>query len=104
MPIKDQNGWNTFYNANKHHPYIIRVLTEVFAELDRDNHFHPNGLLDKYELSGLAMMGVAKLIYALHSRGEEFRVKWNLANQLKNEGEIANARKGSFVDITTFVR
>ena len=34
------------------------------------------------------------MVSKCHSRGEEFRKKWNLDNQIGDEGEKANEGKG----------
>lgn len=37
---------------------------------------------------------VASMVSKCHSRGEEFRKKWNIDNQIQTEGEKANKEGG----------
>ena len=37
---------------------------------------------------------VAQMVSRCHARGEEFRKKWNVDNQIGNEGDEANEAEG----------
>ena len=41
-------------------------------------------------ITGFMAGAVAVMVSQCHSRGDEFRKSWNLANQIGNEGEKAN--------------
>lgn len=106
MPITKQDDWDKWVNNNKE-PYgkaCVDVAREVMRMLDEKQDIDT---IDTWKLicdaddsikaggiTGFMAGCVAQMVSHCHSRGEEFRRKWNLDNQIKNEGEKANEGKG----------
>lgn len=103
MPITKQDDWDSWVDAN-HDPYgraCVDVAREVMRLLDEREEFDTHKIIceaDKnIEAGGITgfMAGcVAAMVSKCHSRGEEFRIKWNLDNQIGTEGEKSNEGKG----------
>lgn len=104
MPIVKQEEWNKWVENNQdaYGKCCVDVAREVMNILDTEpQDFDPHGLIcradDQINAGGITgfMAGcVASMVSACHSRGEEFRRKWNLDNQIGNEGEKANESGG----------
>lgn len=105
MPISDTDKWQSWLDANKD-PYggaCIQVARRVMELLDAEpGDFDTHKIIcqadDESGAGGITgyMAGcVANMVSQCHSRGEEFRRKWNLDNQLGDEGEKANEGGGT---------
>ena len=104
MPIKDTKAWNKWVENNKD-PYggaCVKVAKKVMEILDEEEgDFCPHELIcradDESDAGGITgfMAGcVANMVSGCHSRGEEFRKKWNIFTQVGDEGEKANEGNG----------
>ena len=101
MPIRNQKGWFK-WEQNNTDPYgkaCIDVAREVMRLLDLPEYqyFDCHDIICKADnnieaghITGFMAGCVASMVSKCHSRGEEFRRKWNLDNQISNEGEEAN--------------
>jgi hypothetical protein len=104
MPITNETDWAKCVKNNED-PYgkcCVDVAREVMRLLDgRPGDFDTNKIIceadDKIATGGITgfMAGaVASMVSGCHSRGDEFRRKWNIDNQIRDEGEKANASGG----------
>lgn len=105
MPIIDEVKWWNWGKKNKD-PYgkcCVDVAREVMEMLDKPEYkdFDPSDIINKADaninaggITGFMAGCVAQIVSACHSRGEEFRKKWNIKYQLQTEGEEANKGKG----------
>lgn len=103
MPITDQTHWDKWVKSNSN-PYgkaCVDVAREVMRLLDERGEFDTHKLIceadDNIKAGGITefMAGcVAQMVSRCHSRGEEFRKKWNIDNQISHEGEKANESGG----------
>jgi hypothetical protein len=104
MPITDEKLWNSWVKANKD-PYgkcCVDVARHVMEILDKEpGDFDCDKLIDRADreikaggITGFMAGCVASMVSKSHSRGEEFRKKWNIANQVGTEGEKANKSGG----------
>ncbi|PWT88676.1 MAG: hypothetical protein C5B54_10235 [Acidobacteria bacterium] len=106
MPIAKPEDFKKWEDANTD-PYgkcCVDVAREVMRLLDLpeyaneiDTHAIINKADDNIDGGGITgfMAGcVAAMVSQCHSRGEEFRKTWNLANQIQHEGEKANEGTG----------
>ena len=104
MPITNKKAWKKWVDANTD-PYggcCVKVAREVMELLDDVEHEKFNAykivleadkLLDE-GITGFMSGCVANMVSVCHSRGEEFRKKWNKETQFKDEGDKANKGKG----------
>jgi hypothetical protein len=104
MPIIDQVIWQSWVDANKD-PYgvaCVNVARRVMEILDEEpGDFDSHTIICRADnetktggITGLMAGAVASMVSQCHSRGEEFRRKWNLSNQIHNEGDKANDEGG----------
>ena len=104
MPIIDKEGWKRCVENNKD-PYgkcCVDVARKVMKTLDLGvENFNCHELIcaadkeiDAGGITGFMAGCVASMVSKVHSRGEEFRKKWNLDNQIGTEGEDANKGNG----------
>ena len=104
MPIVDQEAWKSWEDANID-PYgkcCVDVAREVMLILDREeDDFECHDIICRADrdiraggITGFMSGAVAAMVSKVHSRGEEFRRKWNLATQIGDEGEKANESDG----------
>ena len=87
--IKYQEKWNKWVEANKDDGYgnaCVDVAREVMRLLDTPEYqeFNPHSIIcdadENVQADGITgfMAGcVAQMVTQCHSRGEEFKVKWN---------------------------
>lgn len=104
MPIVDQEAWQSWVDANKdaYGKCCVDVARRVMDILDKESgDFDCHKIIcradDEIEAGGITgfMAGcVAAMVSKVHSRGEEFRRKWNLDTQIHDEGEKANDSGG----------
>lgn len=104
MPITNIKHWDKCVKKNKD-PYgacAINVARKVMELLDKNEDFKAIDILckaDKLVHNGRGEMTLflagcaANIIADVHSRGAEFREKWNKENQIGNEGEAATKKK-----------
>jgi len=101
---KNNDDWKSWVASNED-PYgkacvdVARRVMEILDVEPRD--FDPDKLISRADkeidaggLTGFMAGAVACMVSRCHSRGDEFRRKWNLANQIGNEGEKANEGDG----------
>jgi len=105
MPISDQEAFRKWEDNNKD-PYgkaCVDVAREVMRLLDLPEyqHFDTHRIICKADenvdaggITGFMAGCVASMVSKCHSRGDEFRKKWNLDNQISHEGEKANEGTG----------
>jgi hypothetical protein len=104
MPITKKKDFNEWVKNNKD-PYgkgCVDVAREVMRLLDMPNYadFDVFKILSDADdnvdvgITGFMAGCVAQMVSHCHSRGEEFRKKWNLAYQIRDEGKKANEGKG----------
>ena len=100
--IKNRKAWYAWVVANQD-PYgkaCVDVARKVMEILDRRKKFDPHKIIDEADdkvqaggITGFMAGCVASMVSKCHSRGKEFRERWNICNQIHNEGEEANRRK-----------
>lgn len=105
MPITNKEDWDKWESGNKD-PYgkaCVDVAREVMRLLDLPEyqHFDTHQIICKADenveaggITGFMAGCVAQMVSRCHSRGDEFRRKWNLDNQISHEGEKANEGGG----------
>lgn len=104
MPIIKVEDWEKCVRANDD-PYgkaCIDVAREVMRLLDeRPEDFDTHKIICEADknvkaggITGFMAGCVANMVSGLHSRGEEFRKKWNTDNQIRDEGDKANESGG----------
>lgn len=104
MPITNETDWNKCVENNID-PYgkaCVDVAREAMRLLDeRPGDFDTHALIceaDKASkaggITGFMAGCVAQMVSQCHSRGEEFRRKWNTDRQIGTEGDKANEGKG----------
>jgi len=103
MPISNQEAWDQWVEANKDNygRACVDTAREVMKLLDERQDFDPRNIICEADdtigaggLTGFMAGCVASMVSQCHSRGEEFRQKWNLDNQIQQEGEKANETGG----------
>lgn len=105
MPIVNQAEWDKWVETNKNDGYgkaCVDVARRVMEILDAepggfDTHKIVCRADDETNTGGITgfMAGcVAQMVSQCHSRGDEFRRKWNLDYQIQDEGEKANESGG----------
>jgi len=102
MPITDKASWKAFVEANtdSYGGCCVNVARRVMEILDEETgDFDPCKLIrcadDDIKTGGITCFMadcVARMVSKFHSRGEEFRRKWNLDRQIGTEGEKANEK------------
>lgn len=104
MPITKPEDWKKWVDANDD-PYggcCVKVAAEVMRLLDeRPGDFDTNKIICEADdnikaggITGFMAGAVASMVSHCHSRGEEFRRKWNKDNQIGTEGDKANEKGG----------
>ena len=99
MPIVNEVDWNKQVEMNKdaYGKCAIDVARRVMELLDKVKEFDCNDLICKAdkqgELTGFLAGCVAQIVSKCHSRGEEFRKKWN-----KDYGVEGKKDKGGVVN------
>jgi hypothetical protein len=100
MPIIKIDEWNKYVELNKD-PYgkcCVDVAREVMHLLDEPNRDYENidthGIIceaekniDEDGITGFMAGCIAQMVSQYHSRGEEFRQKWNEDNGIKDKTE-----------------
>lgn len=104
MPVINQEVWQKHVKANDD-PYgkcCVDVAREVMRVLDEGKEFETHKIICDADknikaggITGFMASAVASMVGQCHSRGEEFRKKWNLDNQIEDEGKKANESGGT---------
>lgn len=104
MPITKEKEWNECVENNKdaYGKCCVDVARQVMKILDDEpGDFDPHTIIcradDETKAGGITgfMAGmVSSIVSQCHSRGEEFRHKWNKDVQIGNEGDKANEEGG----------
>lgn len=99
MPTIKQKEWDKYVKINKD-PYgkaCIDTARRVMEILDKEKEFNCREIIsrasDEVKTGGLTgcMAGIiAEAIWQYHSRGEEFRKKWNKDYGVKSKDGIVN--------------
>ena len=97
--ITNQKKWDEYVEKNKD-PYgkgCVDVAREVMELLDKSDDFDPDDLISKAPssegMTGFMAGAVASMVSQCHSRGEEFRNKWNKSygvDETKDKGGTVN--------------
>jgi hypothetical protein len=101
--ITNQEAWDKWVESNSD-PYgkaCVDVAREVMRLLDERQEFDTHVIVCEADenieaggITGFMAGAVAQMVSQCHSRGEEFRRRWNVDNQIGQEGERANEGKG----------
>ena len=104
MPITKQQEWDNCVEINKdfYGKACVDVARQAMKILDEEpDDFDTHKLICRADdesgaggITGFMAGCVAQMISRCHSRGEEFRCKWNRGNQISDEGEKANKSGG----------
>ena len=104
MPIMNQDDWKKHVDANtdSYGGACVNVARRVMEILDAEpGEFDPHTIIcradketDTGGITGFMAGCVASMVSQAHSRGEEFRRKWNLNVQIGTEGKKANESGG----------
>ena len=103
MPIEKKDDWKKWVDNNED-PYgaaCVKVAQRVMEILDDVEKFDTHKIICRADeetkaggITGFMAGCVAQMVSHCHSRGEEFRRKWNTDNQIGHEGEKANDGDG----------
>ena len=99
MPITNKKKWDSYVLRNKDDTYskcCVDVARQVMKILDEENDFDPNKIITQAEkdieeqsITGFMAGTIASMVTHCHSRGEEFKKKWNKSyGEEKREGVI----------------
>lgn len=105
MPIIKKEDWEEWVKINAKDPYskcCTDIAKKVMELLDDNDHeqFNANDIVGEADrlldagITGFMSGCVAQMVSKCHSRGEEFRKKWNTETQIGDEGDEANKGKG----------
>ena len=98
--IINQKKWDEYVkvNVDSYGKECVDVTRRVMEILDKDEDFDCHEIICQAdtndELTGFMAGCIAAMVAKCHSRGEEFRKKWNIDHQIKDEGEKANKNGG----------
>lgn len=89
-------------NKDSYGKACVDVARRVMEILDEEpGDFDPHKIVCRADeevkaggITGFMAGCVANMVSSFHSRGEEFRKKWNLFHQVGTEGERANEKGG----------
>lgn len=106
MPITNAKAWKDYEEKNAD-PYgkacvdvaqqAMKILDEELGDFDTHKlicRADDEALSDSGGITGFMAGCIAQMISQCHSRGDEFRKKWNLDSQIQTEGEKANEGEG----------
>jgi hypothetical protein len=103
MPIVKQDDWDKWVDNNKDHygGCCVNVAKRVMELLDEVDEFDTHKIICQADddikaggITGFMAGAVASMVSHCHSRGDEFRRKWNTDNQIGAEGDKANEEGG----------
>lgn len=98
--ITNQKKWDGYVkqNVDDYGKYCVDTTRRVMGILDKEEDFDCHAIMCEADidddLTGFMAGAIASMVSQCHSRGEEFRRKWNIFNQIQNEGERANKNGG----------
>jgi hypothetical protein len=84
--IKDTKKWNNYVKKNEGEPYgkcCVDIARKVMEYLDKEKEFDADDLVSradkelKGDITGFMAGAIAMMVSQCHSRGEEFKKKWN---------------------------
>ncbi len=104
MPIIKKDEWEECVEMNQD-PYgkcCVDIARRIMEILDaEEGDFDPHALISRGEketgdagITGFMAGCIAGMASEFHSRGDEFRRKWNIKTQIGTEGEKANESGG----------
>ncbi len=104
MPIVNEKMWHVWQDQNQdeYGGACVKVAARVMELLDENpGGFDCHGIISKADhesnaggITGNMAAAVAHMVSECHSRGEEFRRKWNLVCEIGDEGKKANDSGG----------
>jgi len=103
MPISNQEKWQKYQDSNTddYGEACVKVARRVMEILDEGDAFDPHDIICRADeetgvggITGFMAGAMASMVSLCHSRGDEFRRKWNLDTQIQTEGEKANESGG----------
>lgn len=106
MPIINQEKWDVWVAKNTDSyggacVNVARKAMELLDEMPNDQEINCHKLISDADkdsktggITGFMAGYVAQMVSQCHSRGEEFRRKWNTHNQINTEGDKANESGG----------
>lgn len=87
MPIKNKEKWNKFVSKNTSDKYgkcCVDIARRAMEILDEGKDFDPHDIISQAEkdigedgITGFMAGAISLMITQCHSRGEEFKKKWN---------------------------
>lgn len=93
MPVVNAEKWDSYVSKNND-PYgkcCVDVARQVMKVLDENDDFDTNEIICKADdevggggITGFMAGAVATMVGQCHSRGEEFRKKWNKSYGVKD--------------------
>ena len=96
MSIINQELWDSYVEKNKD-PYgkcCVDVARKVMEFLDLNEEFEPSVIINQADdtigaggITGFMAGCVAQMVIQCHSRGDEFRKKWNKSYGVEDENE-----------------
>ncbi len=105
MPISNETQWKACIESNEddYGAQCVEVARHLMDLLD-DESFElttchaainrADDMTDDPGITGFMVGAVSNIVSKVHSRGEEWRKKWNTENQIRDEGDKANEGKG----------
>jgi len=103
MTIKNQGDWDEWVKNNNdaYGKCCVDVARGVMKILDDGEDFDCHNIINQADdnvkaggITGFMAGCVAQMVSHCHTRGEEFRKKWNTDNQIGTEGDEANDGDG----------
>ena len=95
MPIVDTKGWNEWETKNEdaYGKACVDVAREVMTILDKEpGEIDTHGIICRADkvagaggITGFMAGCVAQMVSQCHSRGDEFRRRWNKDNGIEDE-------------------
>jgi hypothetical protein len=112
MPISNETLWNEYVDKNKD-PYgkccvdvafeAMKLLDEVNLPIESDSkkEFSAFNIIIKADknakaggITGFMAGAVASMVSQCHSRGEEFKIAWNISHGVKEEKQFIKNKQG----------
>ena len=104
MPIIEKEKWKSYVENNQddYGGCCVKVACQVMKILDKEQgDFDIHKIICRADdeinaggITGFMAGAVVSMVSQCHSRGEEFRQKWNKDNQIGDEGDKANEGNG----------
>lgn len=103
MKLKDEKKWNNWVekNTDDYGKACVDVARKVMEILDKGEDYDCHDIICKADkdsnsggITGFMAGCIAEMVSVCHIRGEDFRQKWNIVNQIGDEGKKANKSGG----------